>query len=89
MIYDITSKLTFDEIKENYSKIFKEHFSLDTIIIIAEKILPHLFYREEVYEIDAREFASSINATFTLVSKKYLHSFNELFFENARKYTSC
>ena len=88
MIYDITNKFTFDEIKENYSKIIKEHCSPETIVIIAANN-SHLFYREEVYENDAREYASSINATFALVSTKDLHSVNELFFEIARKYTGC
>ena len=88
MTYDITNRSTFEQIKEYYSELIKEYCSPEVIVIIAGNN-PNLLDKEQVDENEVREFASSINASFALVSPKDLHSFNELFFEIVRKYTGC
>ena len=88
MVYDITNRYTFDDIRDYWSEQIKEHCPPETIIIIAGN-KAHLYEKEQVDENEAREFASLIIASLVLVSTKNIISVNELFFEIARKYSGC
>ena len=78
IVYDITSKNSFEEIKNFWGKEIKENCPPETIIaIVGNK--SHLFDKEEVSEEEAKQYAESINAIFMLVSTKYMSGVKELF----------
>ena len=85
VLYDITRKDSFEEIKNYWIKEIKPFCSSETIIaIVGNK--SHLYEREEVYENDAKEYAKSINALFRLVSTRDVSSVNDLFYEVGKRY---
>ena len=69
LVYDITNKTSFDEIKNYWAKQAKECACKDAVLgVIGNK--SDMFENEEVKEEDAKAFAESIGAFFVLTSAK-------------------
>ena len=86
LVYDITSKFTYQELKKYWVEQVKETSPKNIILsIIANK--SDLIENEQVDEGEAREFAKTINALFAVTSAKNNIGVNELFLEIAKKYT--
>ena len=86
LVYDITSKYTYEELKKYWVKQVKETSPKNIILaIIANKA--DLIENEEVDEEEAREFAQKNNALFAVTSAKNNSGINDLFIEIAKKYT--
>ena len=84
--YDITSKYTYEELKNYWVEQVKETSPKNIILaIIANKA--DLIENEQVDEEEAREFAQKNNALFALTSAKNNYGINDLFLEIAKKYT--
>ena len=69
LVYDITSKESFEDLKNNWYndlKTYGEKFNITAVV--GNK--SDMYEKEEVKEEDARAFAQSINSTFFLVSAK-------------------
>ena len=85
LVYDITSKYTYEELKKYWVKQVKETSPKNIILaIIANKA--DLIENEEVDEEEAREFAQKNNALFAVTSAKNNSGINDLFIEIAKKY---
>jgi len=86
LIYDITSKYTYEELKKYWVEQVKESSPKNIILsIIANKA--DLIENEQVDEEEAREYAKTINALFAITSAKNNTGVNQLFLEIAKKYT--
>ena len=86
LVYDITSKYTYEELKNYWVEQVKETSPKNIILaIIANKA--DLIENEQVDEEEAREFAEKNNALFALTSAKNNNGINDLFLEIAKKYT--
>ena len=82
LVYDITRKKTFEEIKNYWVDQAKTCACLNVVLgIIGNK--SDLFEKEEVTEEEAREFAKSIGAFFMLTSAKHGTGIHEAFKEAA------
>ena len=88
LVYDITRKDSFNQIKEYWIKQVKEKSSNDVIIAIAANKID-LFDKEEVEEKIAREFALKENAIFMMTSAKNKNGIDELFTIIANKIFKC
>ena len=84
LVYDITRKESFDNL-ESWLKDLKEHGNPDTVIGIAGN-KSDLYDDEAVSEQEAREFAKSIGAVFSLTSAQNNSGINELFKNLAIKF---
>ena len=84
LVYDITRKETFDNLKEYWYKQLKEHGDDDIIMGIAGN-KSDLYDEEAVPEQEAREFAKSIGAIYALTSAQQNSGIDELFKNLARK----
>ena len=78
MVYDITKKLTFENIKNQWYKEIQELSGKNFILGIAGN-KSDLYESEEVSEKEAREYAKSINAVFSLTSAQNNTGINQLF----------
>ena len=85
LVYDITHKNSFDEIKNWWYKDKKEHGDPDIVIGIAGNKSDR-YDDEEVPEQEAREFAESIGAVFSLTSAQNNSGIDELFKDMGKKY---
>ena len=85
LVYDITRKETFDNLKEYWYKQLKEHGDDDIIMGIAGN-KSDLYDEEAVPEQEAREFAKSIGAIYALTSAQNNSGIKELFQTLARKF---
>ena len=85
LVYDITHKNSFDEIKNWWYKDIKEHGDPNIIIGIAGNKSDR-FIEEAVSEEEGRQFAESVGAAFRLTSAKDIFRINELFKDVGRKY---
>ena len=85
LVYDITRKETFDNMKNWWYKDIKEHGDPNVIIGIAGNKADE-YEKEEVPEQEAREFAKSIGALFCLTSAQNNSGIDELFKNVGRKY---
>ena len=85
LVYDITRKESFDNLKSDWLKQLKEHGDEDVILGIAGN-KSDLYDEEAVPEQEAREYAKSIGAVFCLTSALNNSGIDELFKSLARKY---
>ena len=85
LVYDITRKDSFENLKNVWLKELKEHADPDVVMGIAGN-KSDLYENEEVPEQEAREFAKSIGAVFSLTSAQNNSGINELFKNLVKKY---
>ena len=85
LVYDITHKKSFDEIKNWWYKDIKEHGDPNIIIGIAGNKSDR-FIDQYVSEQEGRQFAESVGAAFRLTSAENCNGINELFKDVGRKY---
>ena len=85
LVYDITRKESYEHMKYDWYKLIKEHADPDVIIGIAGN-KSERYDEEAVSEQEAREFAKSIGAVFSLTSAQNNSGINELFEELGKKY---
>ena len=78
LVYDITRKKSFDEIKNYWYKQLLECAPSDIVVGLAGN-KADLFDREQVSEEEAKEFAKEIKATFRLTSAMTASGIDELF----------
>jgi small GTP-binding protein len=87
LVYDITNKFSFEELKNYWVNQIIEYSSQDIILaIIANK--SDLFEHEEVDEEQGRAFAKQIGAIFASISAKNNSGLNDLFLEISKKYSN-
>ena len=85
LVYDITRKETFDNLKNYWYEEIKENCEEDIVLGIAGN-KSDLYDEEEVPEQEARDFAKSINAIFALTSAKENDGVENLFRNIGNKY---
>ena len=85
LVYDITRKVSFDNLKNSQYPLLKEHGEPDIVIGIAGN-KSDLYVDEDVPEQEAREFAKSIDAVFNLTSAQSNTGVNELFEDLGKKF---
>ena len=86
LVYDITKKQTFDELKNYWIGQIKESAPKDIMLaIVGNK--EDLLDKEQVDENEARDFAKENNALFFSTSAKNSNAINQLFIDIGKKYT--
>ena len=86
LVYDITKKQTFDELKNYWIGQIKESAPKDIMLaIVGNK--EDLLDKEQVDENEARDFAKENNALFFSTSAKNSDAINQLFIDIGKKYT--
>ena len=86
LVYDITNKDSYDELKNYWVEQVKDSTRKGTnLVIVANK--SDLIEKEQVDEDEARNYSRTINASFFVVSAKDSISVGELFKEIVKKYT--
>ena len=85
LVYDITRKETFDNLKTFWYSQLKENSGSNVVLGVAGNKCD-LYESEEVKESEARQFAEEIGAIFELTSAQNNTGINELFFEVGNKY---
>ena len=88
MVYDITRKESFEELKTYWSEQIKESSPNEIILVVAAN-KSDLIEEESVDEGEAREFAKQCGAIYTSTSAKNTSGINNLFEEIAKKYTGA
>ena len=86
LVYDITNKNSFDQLQKYWAEQVKESSPKNIIIAIAAN-KSDLFEKEVVDEKEARDYAKSIGAIFSLTSAKSTAGINDLFIEISKKYS--
>ena len=86
LIYDITNKISFEEIQKYWIVQVKESAPENIILAIVGNKLD-LFENEKVDEKKAKDFAKKNNAFFALTSAKNTSGIEDLFLEIAKKYS--
>ena len=85
LVYDITRKETFDNLKNFWYTQLKENSGSNVVLGVAGNKCD-LYESEDVKESEARQFAEEIGAIFELTSAQNNTGINELFFEVGNKY---
>ena len=85
LVYDITRKDSYDNMKSEWYKLIKEGADPDVLIGIAGNKSDR-YDDEAVTEQEARYFAENIGAVFSLTSAQNNSGINELFKELVKKY---
>ena len=86
LVYDITKKPTFDELKNYWIGQIKESAPKDIMLaVVGNK--EDLLDKEQVDENEARDFAKENNALFFSTSAKNSDAINQLFIDIGKKYT--
>jgi Ras-related protein Rab-22 len=85
LVYDITRRESFDNLKNFWYKEIKEYGEKDIVLGIAGN-KSDLYDDEAVPEKEAREFADSIDAIFTLTSAQNNSGVNKLFENIGKKF---
>ena len=85
LVYDITRKDSFDNLKKYWFTQLKENCSPNIVIGMAGNKCD-LFEKEEVPDSEAKEFADSIGAMFELTSAQNNTGINEIFEKVGYKY---
>ena len=85
LVYDITRRESFDNLKNFWYKEIKEYGEKDIVLGIAGN-KSDLYDDEAVPEKEAREFADSIGAIFTLTSAQNNSEVNKLFENIGKKF---
>ena len=85
LVYDITNKNSFNELKNYWVEKINEYNSNDlTLAVAANK--SDLYVKEQVNEKEGREFAQKVGAIFRLTSAKNGEGIKELFNVIGKKY---
>ena len=84
MVYDVTRKETFEELKNYWAGQVKDNAPEKIILVIAGN-KSDLIEQETVDEGEARNFAKELNAIFISTSAKSSEGINNLFEEIAKK----
>jgi small GTP-binding protein len=87
LVYDITNKNSFNELKNYWYEKVKENSSSDVIFAIAGNKCD-LYEKEEVEKTEGEKFAKEIGAIFHETSALSSNGINELFTEIAMKFAS-
>jgi small GTP-binding protein len=85
LVYDITLKQSFDNLKDYWVAQIKENADKNLILGVAGN-KSDLYEEEAVNEKEAREFAASIGAIFALTSALNSSGISELFLNVGHKY---
>ena len=85
LVYDITRKESFDELKNYWYNQIKDYAPKNTIVAIAAN-KSDLFEKEQVPESEARAFAKEIGAIFRLTSAYTAAGIEDLFRAIGSKY---
>ena len=85
LVYDITRKESFDELKNYWANQIKES-SNSNIILVVDANKSDLSEKEEVDETEARIFAGELNAIFCATSARNSIGIDDLFLQIAKKY---
>ena len=85
LVYDITRKESFDELKNYWANQIKE-LSDSNIILVVDANKYDLSEKEEVDETEARKFAEELNAIYCTSSAKNSIGIDDLFLQIAKKY---
>ena len=85
LVYDITRRESYDNLKNFWYKEIKEYGGKDIVLAIAGN-KSDLYDDEAVPEKEAREFAESIGAIFTLTSAQNNSGVNKLFENIGKKF---
>ena len=85
LVYDITKKETFTNLKTYWVQQLKDYGTNNIIIAIAGN-KSDLYDKEQVSEDEAKEFADSIGASFELTSAKSNSGVNDLYMAVAETY---
>ena len=85
LVYDITRKDSFENLKNVWLKELKDHADKNVVLGVAGN-KSDLYENEEVPEQEAREFAKSIGAIFCLTSAQSNSGIEELFEEMGKKF---
>ena len=85
LVYDITRKDSFENLKNVWLKELKDHADKNVVLGVAGN-KSDLYEKEEVSEQEAREFAKSIGAIFCLTSAQSNSGIEELFEEMGKKF---
>jgi len=85
LVYDITRKESYENMKNDWYKQLKDFADPEIIIGIAGN-KSDLYDDEAISEQEARDFAKSIGAVFSLTSAQSNTGINELFKDIAKKY---
>ena len=88
LVFDITRKGSFDELKSYWAEQIEECSPKSIIKAIAAN-KDDLFEKQQVDEEEARNFAQSINAIYVSTSATKIDSINDLFIQIAKKYTGA
>ena len=88
MVYDVTRKETFEELKNYWAGQVKDNAPEKIILVIAGN-KSDLIEQETVDEGEARNFAKELNAIFISTSAKSSEGINNLFEEIAKKHTGA
>ena len=88
MVYDITRKQTFEELKNYWTEQIKDNSLSNTFIAIAAN-KSDLVDKEEVNEEEARDYAKSIDAIFLSTSAKNAQTVQDLFTALGKKFMNC
>ena len=85
LVYDITRKETFDNLKNFWYSQLKENSGSNVVLGVAGNKCD-LYESEDVKESEARQFAEEIGAIFELTSAQNNTGINELFLDVGYKY---
>ena len=85
LVYDITSKQSFDELKGYWANQVKESGPTDILLVICAN-KSDLINIEQVDEEEARNYAKEIGALFCLTSAKSADGISDLFLQIAQKH---
>ena len=85
LVYDITRKESFDNLKNFWYKEIKDNGEKDIVLGIAGN-KSDLYDNEAVSELEAREFAKSINAIYALTSAQNNSGVDQLFHDIGNKF---
>ncbi len=88
LVYDITSKSSFEELKNYWvEQVLEASPKNIMLVIVANK--SDLIDNEQVDEEEARNYAKKVKADFFVISAKENNSVNELFKSIAKKYSGA
>ena len=85
LVYDITRKESFDELKSYWANQIKELADSNIILVVAAN-KSDLSEKEEVDEAEARKLAEELNAIYCTTSAKNSIGIDDLFLQIARKF---
>jgi len=87
LVYDITNKNTFNELKNYWYEKVKENSANDVIFAIAANKCD-LYENEQVEKTEGEKFAKEIGAIFHETSALNSNGINDLFYDIAMKFAS-